>query len=532
MRSVAPAPQMRRINSAEPERPLLILIHKPYLRTQFPMPKKHKRVFAVKPTSSPHHSLTQTSRNDQNGSETRSVNDLISHLRRTQVGAIAPTEYSASAISQVSFQRSIHPALRHHLSIPSSPSPRPRQTQTPVGERPRRQAPGPRAPESWLSNHETDSSVADHSDDYDDSCFYETTYRLQRLPGVIFPAPNSLGDLVLKRMSQEWPEFVEDNGPNLALFPNHIKTQLLSYLALYGPNSVRWNMKGLYPLFIPGATAYGLEGRDPEFGAEQCILADSMFSRLDLSGALGIWLSMRELIHEVAVRQPVIDDSAYGVPDSWDETNPKMDNHIPRALVPKRRFAELRYLSLAHPAPSVSWTSLLPLFQHLPTLTHLSLAFWPAPSGPKLRPSHAHSISQDPVDQSDKLAQDAGILRQMSRLTYCLEWLDLEGCTDWLAALTWTGTDPDGNPYPFGSGGPEWNGSWRKVKWINLAPGRTLVPRDWDADGTRYEEELQSWSNDVDVAVQAKAQINAIRRQARGSLIQAYVGKGEIDLEK
>lgn len=491
------------------------------------MPKKHKRVFAVKPAGTLHHSLSPSSQRSQNGaSETRSVNDLISHLRRTQVGG-APDQ-ATFASSPASFQRSVHPALRQHLSLPDSPAPRPRQEGTRVGERPRRQTPGPRPPESWFNGNHDEPSTPQPSDE---AKFCETTYRLQRLPGVTFPAPNSLGDLVLKKMSQEWPAYIEENGPNLALFPNHIKTQLLSYLAIYGPSDVRWNMKGLYPLFIPGAVAYKLGGRDPEFGAEQCILADSMLLRLDLSGALGNWLSMRELVHEVAVRQPVIHELANTIPDSWDETNTTTETSIPSTLAPKTRFAELRYLSLAHPTASVSWTSLLPLFQHLPTITHLSLAFWPAPSGARSKTGHALSGSSNSADQSDILAQDAGILRQLSRLTYCLEWLDLEGCTDWLAALTWTGTDPDGNPYAFGSGGPEWNRSWRKLKWINLAPGRTVIPRDWDTDSARYEEELRAWRQDVDVALQTQAQINNIRRQVRGSFLHAYVGKGDINME-
>ncbi|KAF2647938.1 hypothetical protein K491DRAFT_671419 [Lophiostoma macrostomum CBS 122681] len=98
----------------------------------------------------------------------------------------------------------------------------------------------------------------------------------------------------------------------------------------------------------------------------------------------------------------------------------------------------------------------------------------------------------------------ANILRRLSKNTYCLQWLDLEGCA-WIQALTWEPEDTSssttrrttrarglGHAALADSGnrrradaaweasaahvGPDWNGAWRQVEYINMFQG--WMPRD------------------------------------------------------
>lgn len=159
-------------------------------------------------------------------------------------------------------------------------------------------------------------------------------------------------------------------------------------------------------------------------------------------------------------------------------------------------FPNIKRLSLAHPGAAASWTDLLALSPHLNTLTHLSLAYWPRPSTTPnatttsmvsrlatvaLGGSHFYS------DLDDDWHEAANILRRLSLNTYCLKWLDLEGCS-WLKALTWDVSlplpstpaqnarrmDPTADEWalrPGTSPGPDWNASWRQITYVNLFQG-------------------------------------------------------------
>lgn len=52
---------------------------------------------------------------------------------------------------------------------------------------------------------------------------------------------------------------------------------------------------------------------------------------------------------------------------------------------------------------------------------------------------------------------------RLSRATYCLKSLDLEGCGAWLPALKWEGKG--------GGGGVEWCGGWRGVERVRVQAG-------------------------------------------------------------
>lgn len=309
----------------------------------------------------------------------------------------------------------------------------------------------------------------------------ETTraiYRLQRLPGREFPAESSLLHMLLKSMSSHWAWHVAYDGQFIGLLPTHIKVLLLSYIGYSGREQpLRGLMRGLKPLF---------ENTERD-GPDQAASSDLDVVHLDLSCAIGRWMSLKQLSTEVFLPKPgpIQTDSTNSVPSSWDDEGEEADPNLGAHAIPKSikglRFENLHYLSLAHPNPaSVSWNSLIYLLSRLSTITHLSLAHWPVPT---VTPHALNATIRHPTHRSltfsyggtdsysameNNWAESAGILRKLSRVTYCLKWLDLEGCGDWIPALTWEGVGPQGETY---STGPEWNGSWRDIEWIRLGPG-------------------------------------------------------------
>ncbi|KAJ5168402.1 uncharacterized protein N7482_003996 [Penicillium canariense] len=475
------------------------------------MPKKQKRSFVFKLADTPHHTLTSgPAQNDQTRrpagsatSEAPSVNDLISHLRRTQATS-SPEHNPSSSPRSFTSQRSVHPSLRNLLEVPETPPPRPRpgSRRTAIGGRPVRLTPGPPPPDSWLSHNREGSfeEAALATTGYD----RVTLYRLDRLPGAKFPDKSSLVHAVLKSMALNLAWHLDYDGAFLAQIPSHLKQLLLSYIAVYpvyaGSQSLKGRMRGLKPLFLTEADTVATGGDEAEADLNVATDIDAGISRLDLGWALGYWITFKQLSGELFVSAKSAPATSQAepeesVPGSWDEesNNGYEEDSTPSAAtigaIPKSishslRFNNLRYLSLAHPAPAAaSWNSLLHLLSRLSIITHLSLAHWPPPtrtprSAPaRMRPPNhrgptlVHGGTDVYSGMENNWAEAAGILRQLSRYTYCLKWLDLEGCSEWLAALTWTGNDPDGRPSHPGTSGPEWNGSWRDIEWIGLGPG-------------------------------------------------------------
>lgn len=476
------------------------------------MPKKQKKSFVFKPTGTPHHTLTSRPRqNDQtqrpavSTSDSPSVNDLISHLRRTQ--APTPSEYDSPTSSRsLISQGSVHPSLRNLLELPEAPQPRPRlgARRTVIGGRPVRLTPGPPPPNSWLSGDSDESRSAGEVTLATAGHDRTIIYRLDRLPGIQFPPESSLLHAVLKSMALNWAWHLDYDGPFLAHFPSHIKELLLSYVAVYAvctrTQSLKGRMRGLRPLIFAASDNAETAGEQEETQVDTVEKISASICRLDLAWALGYWMTFKQLSGELftpaksvpTLAQPASKES---VPTSWDEQKPEEHvedvtssaataGSIPKPISQNVRFTNLRYLSLAHPVPgAASWNSLLNILSRLSTITHLSLAHWPPPTRtphtvpPRMRPqSHrgpafVHGGTDVYSGVENNWAEAAGILRQLSRFTYCLKWLDLEGCSEWIPALTWTGTDPDGQPCRPGTSGPEWNGSWRNVEWIGLGPG-------------------------------------------------------------
>lgn len=101
--------------------------------------------------------------------------------------------------------------------------------------------------------------------------------------------------------------------------------------------------------------------------------------------------------------------------------------------------------------PKASWKQLLGFSRKLSTVTHLSLAFWPAPS-------QGRPCSPD-GDWSETLVA----LKLLSRNLYRLEYLDLTGCALWYEALKLEN----------GHDRIDWVWAWGKVSTLRLYVGWT-----------------------------------------------------------
>ncbi|KAJ5189092.1 hypothetical protein N7491_005415 [Penicillium cf. griseofulvum] len=516
------------------------------------MPKKRQRFYA-KPANSAHHSLALSGSRQHGGSGVQgstsatSVNDLISHLRRTQTPSASDDDPSSSQLPQRSFvaPRSVHPSLRDVLELPATPPPRPRPGahRTVFGVRPSRPTVGPPAPASWLSGN-TESAGDQGLHDRMSGDLAEEIHRLSRLRGPRFPDQRSLVHLMLKSMALNWSWHVEYDGPFLSHLPNHIKELLLSYIAVYARGSpLAGYMKGLKPLFLNRQDQDQIGEQNPDFNESRVVDADFNIARLDLGNALGNWINLKQLTNEMIVLpDPAVGVSGHeigkDVPTSWDEyvyndsVEVMLDGFpvpsIPKAITQTLRFPELRALSLAHPTSrAASWTALLNLLAHLPTLTHLSLAHWPIPcrnpraATTRIRGQLARFLTPDAHD--DNWAESASILRQLSRSTYCLKWLDLEGCGDWLPALKWVGKGPDGFPQNPDTVGPEWNGSWRDVEWLGIGTGFLDLTNSHDSsDSSTHANHLQN----------ARDVLKHIRQIRRGKKwLEIELGSGLQDVE-
>lgn len=388
-----------------------------------------------------------------------------------------------------------------------------------------RRTPGPPPPPSGFVGDISDTSDTTSGqrkeDEEEDVIAGRVLYRLQRLPGVIFPEGGSLQDIVLRSMARNWPWHLDYDGTFLTELPGRIKVLLLSYLAVYHYGDVceedrdrdqkqmlgKKRMQGLWPLFLKPSEMGEEDDDERRLELEK---TDEEISRLDLSGTIGRSMGVRQLMNELLVSQKVDVPSTRSkkkedyVPASWDEeASSDSDSPSTPALskTPTQtlRFSNIRFLSLAHPDPaSANWPSLLNLLSHLSTITHLSIAHWPVPTLAHNTPSTRRpKPTTSPLSGTDAYssennnwAEASRVLKRLSRSTYCLKWLDLEGCGEWFGALSWNGRYL--NPNPAGSGaddgaeeeivytnpGPEWNGSWRDVEWVGLGPGFLPEPEE------------------------------------------------------
>ncbi|KAL4933291.1 uncharacterized protein BDV17DRAFT_279071 [Aspergillus undulatus] len=536
-----------------------------------------------KPVSTAHHTLSPSSSRSGHDDRFRSaaspsgeqpsVNDLINHLRRTQLSPSLSDNPRAAPHHIAS--RSVHPSLRNLLELPETPPPRPRPDarRTGIGARRLRRTPGPPPPESWISG---EISAAENEDaELDATETAKVIHRLERLPGREFPARSSMLHMLLKSMAMHWAWHVAYDGHFLDLLPTHIKILLLSYVGYYARDqALAGLMRGLKPLF-DNTAAIENEGHDRTDG-------DADVTHLDLSGALGRWTSLKQLSAELFLPKkasPAKADESNCVPLSWEDEYEDRPLSGSSSMVPKSiqtlRFANLQYLSLADPHPeSINWNTLISFLSRLSTITHLSLAYWPVPT---ITPNAVNASIRHPTHRSltfsyggtdaysameNNWAESAGILRRLSKATYCLKWLDLEGCADWIPALNWEGVGPHGEKY---STGPEWTGSWRDIEWIRLGPGwlpnidsdcdtaksppssdnattRSLAssahaptPGPWDVEEERQKyrlaKELERFRERLHAAKEVQRRVLQARREAKGKWVQFSFGLEELEVD-
>jgi hypothetical protein len=405
------------------------------------------------------------------------VNDLISSLRKSTVS-------SQSTPPTTSTARTLPPEIRHLLAEPETPAPRPRARRR-VDENGRRIPPGPRAPQSWSERSRQVTVELKTGRTH----VYPTD--IEHLPGLPSRECNGmkLQDMCLRNIARNWEFMRGYEKYNLIFLPSTLRSLLLSNIAVYGPDG-GVGYEGLKNLLVPppidsdAGTPENEDLEDREISSGGSLFDTAThnegFFRLDLSGAMGKSVSFRQLI-ELIEKPETPPESDANL--SWEERmslSTSLSAPIPI----------LTHLSLSHPATSISWPRLLSFVKLVPTLTHLSLAFWPVPS---LTPNAKTTVMQDNLGRdvqyggtnyySHSLDNDfreaAEVLRRLALSLYGLEYLDLSGCTDWLRALRWTG---EGN----NDRGLDWSSQWTKLVTLKVYSGVDLTTESEYAEVVRF----------------------------------------------
>ncbi|KAH0565168.1 hypothetical protein GP486_001446 [Trichoglossum hirsutum] len=321
--------------------------------------------------------------------------------------------------------------------------------------------------------------------------------RTNRLPGTRALDPRSLLHQTLKALAKNWVWHLKYDQNYLAVLPQHLKSLFLGYAAVYAESGVGYS--GLRALFL---TQEEFEGSSGSNDITHLDLSNSLCRKADFDG-IRAYLRSPPSSHGPAA-SPVAAVSRKGrhtYCEDWEKEAEAL--LIPSPFTP--RFPNLTHLSLSHPSSGVvSWAGLLDFAPHAATLTHLSLAYWPAPPSSKpakkrIRPSIFGGDPLQDTSNDEVIApedyEEFQALRRLSRAMYCLRWLDLEGCGSWIPALR----------------GAEWNAAWRKVETVRLTQGWVPAVRDGklaaymkrrvadiDADDADETESLPRWPYEVD----------------------------------
>ena len=420
------------------------------------MPKKRAPIHFTKPVNPIHPSLTPSSNESKNRLGTHSlhsttdppgnsVNDKIHNLRLSQ----APSNWKDQS-RNLAHAPTVHPSLKAMLQVQETPSPKPRFLTNTAGRARARGPAGPPPPSSWL-NHR--NQAPPHSQRVSAQQSLRVAHvapeHLDALPDLYLPPGRSLMFQALKALAINWEWHLEFDRYYLATLPTRLKQALLWFISNFNQQGI--TRQGLETLFLDDTVI------------EDATDSESL-THIDLSNFICKSLDLKDLKEflanpRIAPNFGELDASNSIVPDTWDAPSTTQLLHLSTP-----RFPSLTHLSLSHPT-NASWKSLLSLAPHLTTLTHLSLAFWPAPSlnSNPIVEGVAPSGNSDSYDFGKTLTDEfrteaAEILRHFSRKTYCLKWLDLTGCCAWIGALRC-------------EGGVDWVGSWRGVNTVKVGPG-------------------------------------------------------------
>lgn len=411
------------------------------------------------------------------------MSELLAALRASQVAPDGPRDVPVIAPSLPS-------EIRQLLDLPDTPAPRPRtRNMRRFDAQGRRLPAGPAPPFSWLNSSRFAPTDARRT--RLDPSTSRRNGKLDRLPGVTqFPLKSSLVATCLRHIALHWDYHQHYNQYYLATLPTKIRTILLSYIAVYGPQ-YGIGHDGLKAVIRPDdAMLDQWSGNDD-------------FERLDLAGALGRSVSFKQLKDIIIPPQSEKEEE-----ESWDVPDYKLAPSINAPL------KSLKILSLADPSPTVSWAKLLAFASLIPTVTHLSLANWPTPT---LTPNsvtttmtsrysknmqyggtgfYSHNLDQD-------WSEAGSILRRLSNAFYSLEWLDIDGCEDWFPALRWDSPD---------SPGIDWVKQWGKIRRLRMHSSITKPVLDATA------KDIMSYR---DAIINAKL-LEKVIRQKRGWITVEY----------
>lgn len=445
------------------------------------MPKKHRQTYQTKPGSNyVHPSLTGSPRASTQPKPELSVNERLSNLRLAQA---SPASHERKRqLAELSNQKSLPPSLGQGiLGQTAAAAPNPRNSHA-LRSRIRLRTPGPAPPPSWVSRQTAHRQALE-------SRYHPAPRQVRTFGNISGPARKcpqelarflnmagdnpvrvgSLLDMSLRTAAWNWADIVEDCFDSLDVIPAHLRAVLLSYLTTLGPPE-GIDMSGLHALFPDPTEA----------------------SSLDLSGLVGVGFSLKDLRrwlhksaeeakHNMASSQNEQND----ILDSWDQEAFSDQGSPPSFSIPASLSSNMQHLtrlSLAYPPSTILWTDLLTLSKDLHTITHLSLANWPLPTRTPNTTSPYAALDRD-------FEEPALVLRMLAENTYCLRWLDLQGCHDWLGALTWRSyalplrppSDDEGNSSSSSSDwdpvkqkpkGPDWNGAWRHITYLNISQDR------------------------------------------------------------
>jgi len=391
------------------------------------MPKK--RVLNLKQFQGSSSSATKPAGQDGGDSPTSTVNERLNDLRKAES---LDAEQKKRELAELVTQKTVPPEVRAILGVPESAPPRPK-----VGPRfrDRMRTPGPAAPKSWLAvRPEWETTLAVRGgggrkgkralnvikDRNRPSQLQRFAQLLHEQQNLSTSRPSRLVHQILKRLAEHWDLLDEEDYPNLVEIPLRLRLQLLSYLGHYGP-----------PI--------------DAIALQALIQGDDQVIHLDLGGLAGhAPLTLKKLIRVLKPPKPSTSHiNSEVILDSWDaEDDVAM---APLSVPAISRFANLTHLCLSNPPDNVPWRELLALSKHTPQVTHLSLAYWPRPTltpnlstatvssrhGPDVTAGGSHYYSA--LDED--MTEPASLLRQLSSNLLCLQWLDIEGCAQWMPAL-------------------------------------------------------------------------------------------------
>lgn len=409
------------------------------------MPKKRAALRIAKPTTPIHPSLASSSSEPKN-----KIASPRLHYLSTPPGDSASVSDQIQRLRQAAASQLSNGQARGRTGNPSPSSVRP-PPELLGGRRVSRPA-GPPPPKSWLEErlHDTDELRQSMKRPEPPKLLCATLpENLELLPGLHLPEKHTLIYRTLKALAKNWNWHMENDLDYLSKIPTRYRMALLCFLTRYSPHGI--SQCTLEALFMEDQTLENTSNNED-------------VTHLDLSVQIGRSLSLLGINSYLATR-PMVSSGLSPknlnsiIPDVWDAPSPVPPPHLQYS-----RFPSLTHLSLSHPL-CADWKLLLRLVENLPTLTHLSLAHWPAPSMETFLPAVGftrlgtvdYGRSPFSFGHDNYWFGASAILRQLSKKTYCLKWLDLTGCGSWIWALQSEGID--------------WNGAWRKLETVKVGQG-------------------------------------------------------------